>query len=152
VSTRREDARSSYKGIILSYHESAVLDVPTLENKTSGWQSNQVGQTLSALSLCSWRNKSTRSWTLILTPTLFWGRVSLEISTACSTSLSHESYWKKKPTFIPSDDSVYTFWSLKKNLMLILFSKYLLPIFLTSYLNITLIWTKQLCICCTCQY
>jgi hypothetical protein len=50
----------------------------------------------------------------------------------------------KNPIFIPSNDLVI-FLSLNKNFMLILCSKYLSNIFLTSYSNTTSVKAQQLC-------
>lgn len=46
-----------------------------LKIKTSGWQCDQLWQTLSALSLCHQRNKLILSWLFTLTPALSWVRV-----------------------------------------------------------------------------
>jgi hypothetical protein len=101
-----------------------------LGGNISGWQSDQVGQTLGAIFICSQRHNSTLSWLLILTSALPWGLVSLVISTAHSAALSQGH--TGNPTFVPSDDLVDFFPILNRNYILILCSKYLSPIFVRA--------------------
>lgn len=75
-----------------------------LKIKTSGWQFDQMGQTLSALSLCHQRNKPILSWLFILTPALSWVRVIWRFPLHALPLVS--GYIQKNPAFTLSDDSV----------------------------------------------